>query len=319
MSNRLIVQEDNGRVMVALLRAGQFSPEASQPFDFAPPLKTEQLEDLRWYLEDYLGAPFAVYEERGQTIASQLNNWGEALFLALFGPGKPGHDPYLRSRGGGATELVLSSKRSGFLALPWELLKDPERADPVALAVSSFDRTFAAATEASEQASSGESLRVLMVIARPSGLQDIGYQMIARPLLHRLQAVRGKVQLDVVRPPSFDQLQSRLRHAQEQHQPYQVLHFDGHGSFGVSPGTAELKAIWRSSARTAANIWSRRVSSLCWSINSSCPWWCSTPVVRGDWGMQRRKRRWPRACSKAGRRQWWRWVIRSMRWRQPSS
>ena len=244
MSNRLIVQEDNGRVMVALLRAGQFSPEASQPFDFAPPLKTEQLEDLRWYLEDYLGAPFAVYEERGQTIASQLNNWGEALFLALFGPGKPGHDPYLRSRGGGATELVLSSKRSGFLALPWELLKDPERADPVALAVSSFDRTFAAATEASEQASSGESLRVLMVIARPSGLQDIGYQMIARPLLHRLQAVRGKVQLDVVRPPSFDQLQSRLRHAQEKHQPYQVLHFDGHGSFGVSPGTAGSEYLY---------------------------------------------------------------------------
>jgi tetratricopeptide (TPR) repeat protein len=243
MSNRIIVQEGDSHVTVALQRAGQF-PEASQSFDFAPPLKPEQLEELRWYLENYLGAPFAVYEERGQAIASQLNSWGEALFGALFGPDKPGHDAYLRSREGGATELMLSSKRAGFLAPPWELLKDPDRADPVALAVSSFDRTFPAAAQASEQASSGQSLRVLMVIARPLGLRDVGYQMIARPLLHRLQAVRGKVQLDVVRPPSFDQLQSRLHQAQEKDQPYQVLHFDGHGSFGVNDGTAASEYLY---------------------------------------------------------------------------
>ena len=32
---------------------------------------------------------------------------------------------------------------------------------------------------------------VLMVIARPSGINDVGYQMIARPLVERLSAVRG--------------------------------------------------------------------------------------------------------------------------------
>jgi hypothetical protein len=50
----------------------------------------------------------------------------------------------------------------------------------------------------------GETLRVLMVIARPSGLKDVGYQMIARPLVERLSAVRGRVRLDVLRPPTLE-------------------------------------------------------------------------------------------------------------------
>jgi hypothetical protein len=47
-----------------------------------------------------------------------------------------------------------------------------------------------------------EDLRVLMVIARPAGLNDVGYQMIARLLMERLDAVRGRIQPDVLRPPT---------------------------------------------------------------------------------------------------------------------
>ena len=36
-----------------------------------------------------------------------------------------------------------------------------------------------------------------MVIARPAGLDDVDFQMVARPLHERLQAVRGEVRLDV--------------------------------------------------------------------------------------------------------------------------
>jgi hypothetical protein len=38
-------------------------------------------------------------------------------------------------------------------------------------------------------------LRVLMVISRPLGISDVGYKMVARPLLDRLDAVRGEVDL----------------------------------------------------------------------------------------------------------------------------
>ena len=36
-------------------------------------------------------------------------------------------------------------------------------------------------------------MRVLMVISRPAGTRDVAYQMVARPLLERLDAVRGEV------------------------------------------------------------------------------------------------------------------------------
>ena len=55
-------------------------------------------EELRWYLEDYLVVPYAVYEERGPTIRAKLPGWGEALFGSVFGAGKPGRDAYVRAR-----------------------------------------------------------------------------------------------------------------------------------------------------------------------------------------------------------------------------
>jgi hypothetical protein len=118
MGARLIVQEQGGRITVALQLSGQLVATPYEPFAFESPLSTEQREDLRWYLEDYLQAPFAVYEERGEQIQSQLLGWGEALFASLFGPGRPARDAYLRTRDSGATELVVSSHNAGFLALP---------------------------------------------------------------------------------------------------------------------------------------------------------------------------------------------------------
>ena len=53
---------------------------AGDPFELAWPLDDDALEDLRWYLEDYLRAPFGVYEDRGPAIAAALPGWGEALF-----------------------------------------------------------------------------------------------------------------------------------------------------------------------------------------------------------------------------------------------
>jgi len=45
-----------------------------------------------------------------------------------------------------------------------------------------------------------------MVISRPGGTNDVGDQMVARPLLERRDAVRREVGLTVLRPPTFDAL-----------------------------------------------------------------------------------------------------------------
>src|SRR6202011_4690924 len=36
------------------------------------PLDADALEDLRWYLEDYLQGPYGVWEERGPSIREKL-------------------------------------------------------------------------------------------------------------------------------------------------------------------------------------------------------------------------------------------------------
>jgi len=229
--DRLFVEEEGGQVSVRWLAEGQLRPEApGEPEPFASPLTEEELEDLRWYLEDYLRAPYAVYEDRGREIEARLPELGERLFDSLFGQGKAGRDAYLRGRESSSWELWLASSSPEFLSLPWELLRDPKRGTPLALDLAGVHRTIESQDPPFE-ARSGETLKVLMVIARPYGPRDVPYRTVARPLLERLKPVAGKVELEVLRPPTFDRLKERLREAAEAGGPFQILHFDGHGSF----------------------------------------------------------------------------------------
>lgn len=234
MPTRLILQERDGSVQVLLDREGQILPEPAGPaIAFDSPLSLEEREDLRWYLEDYLEAPYAVYQDRGTTIAGNIPVWGERLFDAVFG-GRPGRDAYVNARAADPCELWIASSSPAFLGLPWELLKDPERPNPLALDLAGINRTLVAATPAADPRP-GERLRVLMIIARPYS-RDVRYRTIARPLLERLCPVAGEVRLDVLRPPTFAELKRRLEEAREEEEPYHILHFDGHGRFGTRIG-----------------------------------------------------------------------------------
>jgi tetratricopeptide (TPR) repeat protein len=236
MPTRLILEENQGAVQGLLDREGQIRPEpfgAALPFDV--PLTPEEREDLRWYLEDYLEAPYAVYEDRGSTIARQIPVWGRRLFDAVFGPGKPGRDAYTQARTAADCELWIASSSPAFLSLPWELLQEQDGATPLSLELAGVNRTLAATAPAADPRP-GERLRVLMVIARPYGRRDVRFRMVARPLLKRLEPVAGEVLLDVLRPPTFAELKNRLDQARDEGEPYQILHFDGHGSFGTRGG-----------------------------------------------------------------------------------
>ncbi len=95
-------------------------------------------------------------------------------------------------------EVVFRSAEPGLLALPWELMRDS--VGQVALGAAGISRSIPVAGAAETLEMPGGRLRVLMVISRPAGTRDVGYQMVARPLLERLDAVRGEVDLTVLRP-----------------------------------------------------------------------------------------------------------------------
>jgi tetratricopeptide (TPR) repeat protein len=197
---------------------------SSAPLEW--PLDADALEDLRWYLEDYLLAPYGVWEDRGPAIREKLPQWGEQVFESVFADG-PARFAYERARDRGF-ELVFRSAAPALLGIPWELMRDGT--GPVAMGNGGISRSLPVADGAGTLEVPGGKLRVLMVISRPAGASDVGYQMVARPLLERLDAVRGEVSLTVLRPPTFGALRDTVRQAAEAGEPFHVVHFDGHGA-----------------------------------------------------------------------------------------
>jgi tetratricopeptide (TPR) repeat protein len=230
MPDRLLVELGaDGRVSVGQWPEGDLLPDIGPPSDLVWPLDEDALQDLRWYLEDYLRAPFGVYGDRGPQLEAQLVEWGKTIFSAVFGDG-PARDVYVRMRARpGPLEVVFRSESSGPLGLPWELMRDPARPTPLALDLP-LSRSLPASDSAETVPVPEGRLRVLMVISRPKGAGDVGYRMIARPLLDRLEAVRGQVDLVVLRPPTLEGLGEALTAAAEAGRPFQVVHFDGHGA-----------------------------------------------------------------------------------------
>ena len=202
------------------------------------PMNAEAQEDVRWYIEDYLSVPFGVYDDRGARIAAQFPEWGSRLFQALFGS-ETAHEAYRRARAGeGSVELVVRSTAAEPLALPWELLFDPTAGVPVALERVAITRMLTTAEYAEPLAVRGSRLRVLMVISRPRGTSDVGYHMIARHLLPLIGTSGKAVDMVILRPPTLDRLREALADAVLAGEPFQVVHFDGHGALGAGPGSA---------------------------------------------------------------------------------
>jgi tetratricopeptide (TPR) repeat protein len=234
LPDRLVVDLGDGQATV-LSWPENGVPEMVCQAPLAWRLDGAALEDLRWYLEDYLQAPFGVWEDKGPAVQAKLAGWGDLVFESVFGPG-PARDVYHRARDKGLG-VVFRSAEPGLLALPWELMRDG--AGQVALGAGGISRSVPVADGAGTLEVAGGRLRVLMVISRPAGVADVGYQMVARPLLERLKAVRGEVDLTVLRPPAFDALTDALTAAAARGEPFHVVHFDGHGAMPGRVGGRE--------------------------------------------------------------------------------
>jgi hypothetical protein len=174
VTGRLIVDlGEDGTVTVGTLAGDGELPSVAECAALSWPLGGEALEDLRWYLEDYLIAPFGVYGDRGARVGASLGEWGEAVFSSVFGSG-PARDAYLGMRARGEVEVVFRSASPSLLGLPWELMSHPGRDRPLALEAASVGRSLLMPPDAPETvAVPGGRLRVLMVISRPAGAGDV--------------------------------------------------------------------------------------------------------------------------------------------------
>ncbi len=129
------------------------------------------------------------------------------------------------------TRIVIHAADSTGISLPWELLRDPERGEygDLARLAHAFLRSQPDLIFDTPSVSNEDTFNILMVICRPGGPEgDVPFQSVARPLLESFRPHRERIRLDVLRPPTFEQL---TRVLSDKPNFYHVLHFDGHGAF----------------------------------------------------------------------------------------
>jgi hypothetical protein len=191
-------------------------------------------EDLRWYLEDYPTYTQGPTLQIAKGIEKRLMNVGDLLHQGLFPAGsdaeriwKAASDAPDELRIEIATEIALAG-------LPWELMRDPSSQMTPAKAGRAFVRLHPQPARSwAPRAEKAPQIRVLLVICRPRGATDVPFRSVASHLIRGLRpGYERYVSLEVLRPPTYEQLSSVLRQAARTNRPFQIVHFDGHGFSG---------------------------------------------------------------------------------------
>ena len=220
--------------------------------EFAFALSDEDRRDIRWYLEEFLEYPLDPAPVLAARVERRMAEIGTELFHAVFGS-ENAREVWASVRGRlGEVRVEVETDVDGAAALPWELLLDPKTGRAVALQVASFVRVHRRGAVRGLRAEGADRLRVLLVICRPSGRDDVPFRSVASHLVRLGDTTADVLDLHVLRPPTFPQLTAVLEAAHAAGRPYHVVHFDGHGAYldlrSMAQGRVERLADTRFSA-----------------------------------------------------------------------
>jgi len=191
----------------------------SDPFVVTAPLGAIELNELRWYLEEYAVWPGGYVDQRARKVEQDLAAWGEALYQhavpsgsprdVLAGWSKPDGQPARRfsvqvdgrlPAGTDPAQCNLAREAAtALLALPWELLRDGGRflfQGNGAVRV----RRRLPNTRDLEVAVVRPPIRVLLVTARPEdeACRYLDHRASAEPLVRAMENLPGLVELDLL-------------------------------------------------------------------------------------------------------------------------
>jgi tetratricopeptide (TPR) repeat protein len=192
------------------------------------------MRELRWYLEGFLDYPFPPDTEHAERVRDALRKWGTEAFNRLFGDRRGGEIFNDATREGyESLHLQISSDDPHVLAWPWEALHDPQ-AGRLAQTCQIERRLNTVGKPANiSRRWPKDQVNILLVTARPYE-GDVLYRSISRPLVELIDREDLPAQVTVLRPPTFANLREHLSAFPNR---YHIVHFDGHGSYGVNPAT----------------------------------------------------------------------------------
>lgn len=212
-------------------------PQKSDRIDFAFEMTNDERELIQWYMEEYLLYPYGAYVDRANKAEKLIRQKGEELFTAVFSDQRAFGfyvrilDDITNSR------IIVHASDSVGRSLPWELMCDPNLGY-LAQKAYSFVRSRQDVSLIPVPLEPDQVINILMVICRPGGKSDVKFQSVARPLLEIFREHRNRINLEVLRPPTFEKLTEVLA---QKPGFYHVIHFDLHGMFlEGTPGTGIL-------------------------------------------------------------------------------
>ncbi len=238
----------------------------SKRFWIEAPLGPIEADDLRWYLEEYYRWPIDLFLERAEDIEKKLPQWGQALYKMALGTeaGRTALEAWRLSGESGARrfsvhvdqdlpdqtpEEELAAAReaaAAWLALPWELLHDG-RAFLFQGALPVRVRRRVPNRDIQPLRTTSLPIRVLLLSPRPEqtidGRRSLGFidpRVSAKPLVEAVEALGELVELTRLEPPTRAALGEALRAARKRGQPFDVVHFDGHGTWSKQAGLGGL-------------------------------------------------------------------------------
>jgi hypothetical protein len=195
-------------------------------------LTAQDLEDLRWYLEEYAEFPYDPAPTIAARVEHRIAEIGNALFDAVFRSSDDARDLWAILRADLSDTRIEVAAEVGSPGIPWELLRDPATDVPLALRARAFVRTLPTPAQRPRLPGLTDgAVRILLVISRPGGGDDVPFRSVASRLIAALGTSTDRYQLDVLRPATFARLSQVLRQAHLRGEPYHVVHFDGHGAY----------------------------------------------------------------------------------------
>ncbi|WP_446010543.1 CHAT domain-containing protein [Candidatus Electrothrix sp.] len=221
--------------------------DMTSAFAFVNPLTNKDMEEIRWYLEEYgTGYRAEPDDERADRVREQLPRWGTALFDAVFKADDKAYELFrnFRDEEEKGRLLTIAADHPAVLSLPWELLRSSG-------GVFLFGETprisirqrlpMAGQGRRPHKRKSKPVLRLLFIVSRPEDAGFINPRTDPQAVLDALeQQEQRRVEVEFLRPATLTALQERLR---DEDQPaVDIIHFDGHGVFDRSGGLGKEAA-----------------------------------------------------------------------------
>ena len=214
-------QTDTGFEAILKFDSGEYRVTITDPFT------PQEEKHLEWYFEDWITFPFGDTAIAEKTAAS-VKTYGERLFKQVFQTDINAYSIYCQLRSKlSEVQIEIIGNNPEFQALHWEALHDPEWTRPLAVDCVMLRKSVKPAP-VSANVQISPVINLLVVVARPDEEKDVAYRTISRPLLELIENSHLRVNVELLRPGTYEALSQHLEEKGAGF--YHVIHLDMHGA-----------------------------------------------------------------------------------------